>query len=259
MKFNKNFMKVNIIAEIGSNWEGNIDLGKEHIKKAKDSGATHVKFQMWRAEDIYESTDPDWQQIKKSQLSQEVAAELKKYADEIGIKWFCSVFYPEAVEFLESLNVEIHKIASWTAALKHNFSKETIYAVSKTKKKTFISIGNGVDKKFMDNEFENGTFQYTYCIANYPALDKEIDWNKLLKNDFFSDHTLGIIIPITFMILKKSLGCNEIFIEKHVKMNNSTGPDSPFSITFDELKDMTNNINRINDLELHDLSTNNRE
>ena len=48
-------------------------------------------------------------------------------------------------------------------------------------------------------------------------------------------------------------------IEKHVKMNNSTGPDSPFSITFDELKDMTNNINRINDLELHDLSTNNRE
>ena len=256
MKFSKNLMKVNIIAEIGSNWQGDIELGKKHIKKAKESGATHVKFQMWRAEDIYETTDPDWEQIKKSELSEEVAVELKNYADKIGIKWFCSVFYPEAVDFLESLNVEIHKIASWTAALKHDFSKETIHAVSKTKKKTFISIGNGVNKKFMENEFENNTYQYTYCVANYPTLDKEINWNELLKNDFFSDHTLGIIIPITFMILKKSSGCNEIFIEKHVKMDNSIGPDSEFSITFDELQNMTNDINRINDLELNDLSTN---
>ena len=62
-------MKVNIIAEIGSNWQGDVSLAKKHIKNAKESGATHVKFQMWRAEDIYESTDPDWNQIKKSELN----------------------------------------------------------------------------------------------------------------------------------------------------------------------------------------------
>ena len=179
-----NSMKVNIIAEIGSNWQGDVSLAKKHIKNAKESGATHVKFQMWRAEDIYESTDPDWNQIKKSELNNSVALELKNYADEIGIKWFCSVFYPEAVEFLESINIEIYKIASWTAALKHNFAKETIHKVGMSKKQTFISTGNGVDKNFIENEFKQNDYQYTYCVANYPTLDKEIDWKELLKNNF---------------------------------------------------------------------------
>ena len=131
-------MTVNIIAEIGSNWEGDVNLGKLHIKKAKESGASHVKFQMWRAEDIYETSDPDWNEIKKSELDNETAIELKNYADELGIKWFCSVFYPESVKFLESINVEVYKIASWTAAVKHKFALETIRQVGKTKKQTFI-------------------------------------------------------------------------------------------------------------------------
>ena len=252
-----NFMKVNIIAEIGSNWQGDVSLAKKHIKNAKESGATHVKFQMWRAEDIYESTDPDWNQIKKSELNNSVASELKNYADKIGIKWFCSVFYPEAVEFLESINVEIYKIASWTAALKHNFAKETIHKVSKTKKQTFISTGNGVDKNFIESEFKQNDYQYTYCVANYPTLDKEINWEELLKNSFFSDHTLGIAMPIAFMILKKSLGYNEIFIEKHVKLENSVGPDAPFSITFNELQNMTDCVNRFNNIKLDVLSKDN--
>ena len=58
-------MTINIIAEIGSNWEGDIKLAKLHIKKSKESGATHVKFQMWRAEDIFERSDPNWITIKK--------------------------------------------------------------------------------------------------------------------------------------------------------------------------------------------------
>lgn len=59
-------MNVKIIAEIGSNWEGNIELAKAHIKKAKESGADFVKFQMWRAEDLYTSEHPQWDEIKKS-------------------------------------------------------------------------------------------------------------------------------------------------------------------------------------------------
>ncbi|WP_428324963.1 N-acetylneuraminate synthase family protein [Nitrosopumilus sp.] len=243
-------MTVNIIAEIGSNWEGDIELGKQHIKKAKECGATHVKFQMWRAEDIYESTDPDWNEIKKSQLDENTAIELKKYSDNLGIKWFCSVFYPESVEFLESLNVELYKIASWTTALKHNFALETIEKVGETKKKTFISTGNGIDKNIIEKQFDENTFQYTYCIAKYPALDKDIIWNDLLKYDFFSDHTLGITMPLSFAILKNATGNNEIFIEKHVKLDKSIGPDAPFSITFDELQELTQHITRIEKMNL---------
>jgi sialic acid synthase SpsE len=247
-------MPVNIIAEIGSNWEGDIDLGKLHIKKAKESGATHVKFQMWRAEDLYETSDPDWNEIKKSELNKDVAIELKKYADNLDIKWFCSVFYPESVEFLESINVEIYKIASWTAALKHKFALETIQKVGQTKKQTFISTGNGIERNIVEKEFEQKKLKYTYCIAKYPALDQDIDWNEILKYNFFSDHTLGITIPLTYVILKKSLGEKELFIEKHVKLGNSVGPDAPFSITFGELQNMTEQIKRIEKMNLPNLS-----
>lgn len=243
-------MTVNVIAEIGSNWEGDVKLGKLHIKKSKESGATHVKFQMWRAEDIYETADPNWDAIKKSELNEDVAEELKNYADEIGIKWFCSVFNPESVDFLESINVEMYKIASWTTALKHKFALETIQRVGKTKKPTFISTGNGIDKNLIEKQFERKTFQYTYCIAEYPAQDNEIVWKDILKYDFFSDHTLGYTIPLAYVILKKSQGKNDIFIEKHVKLDDSTGPDSPFSISFNELRDLVYHIQRIDQLSI---------
>lgn len=238
-------MTVSIIAEIGSNWEGDVKLGKLHIKKSKESGATHVKFQMWRAEDIFEPSDPNWKAIKKSELKEDTAKELKSYADEIGIKWFCSVFNPESVDFLESIDVEIYKIASWTAALKHRFALETIQKVGKTKKHTFISTGNGINKKLIEKQFAKKTLQYTYCIAKYPALDKDIIWKDILKYDFFSDHTLGHTIPLTYVILKKSLGKNHTYIEKHVKLDGSKGPDATFSISFDELRVLADHVRRI--------------
>lgn len=244
-------MTVNIIAEIGSNWEGNIERGKLHIKKSKESGATHVKFQMWRAEDIYETSDPNWNTIKKSELNEDAAKELKNYADKVGIKWFCSVFNPESVDFLESINVEMYKIASWTSALKHKFALETIQKVGKTKKPTFISTGFGINKKLIEQQFEQKNFQYTYCIAKYPASDEDIVWKDVLKYDFFSDHTLGYTIPLAYVILKRSLGKNDIFIEKHVKLENSSGLDSPFSISFDELRNLVNHAQRIDQLNIH--------
>jgi sialic acid synthase SpsE len=245
---------IKIIAEIGSNWEGDIELGKTHIKKSKESGASFVKFQMWRAKDLYELSDPFWEDMKKSELTESAAKELKAYADKIGIKWFCSAFNPEAVDFLESLNVSAYKIASWTAALKHKFSFETIQKISKTNKPTFISTGFGLDKEKIESEFQKGCIEYTYCVPNYPAQDNEINWKELLKYNFFSDHTLGITIPIAYSLLKKTqMNTQNIIIEKHVKMTDSKGPDAPFSITYDELTDLVNHVNRIDALHLAGL------
>jgi len=238
-------MTVSIIAEIGSNWEGDVELGKMHIKRAKESGASYVKFQMWRAKDLYSEDHQHWDSIKKSELTENIAKELKQYADRIGIKWFCSVFNPEAVDFLESINVSMYKIASWTTALKHKFALETIKKVAETKKQTFISTGYGIRKEVIEKEFENNTFQYVYCISNYPTLDNEINWKEILKFNFFSDHTLGITIPLTYVILQHSRTKNDLFIEKHVKFDNSTGPDASFSITYDELHDLGKHIERI--------------
>ena len=62
-------MKTYVIAEIGSNWEGNITKAKKLIHLSKKAGADAVKFQIWRAEDLYSKKHPESKNIKKSQLN----------------------------------------------------------------------------------------------------------------------------------------------------------------------------------------------
>ena len=243
-------LSVQIIAEIGSNWEGDVEVGKIHIRKAKECGVSYVKFQMWRAKDLYDTSHPQWDFIKKSELCESTAKELKNYADKIGIKWFCSVFYPESVDFLESINVPLYKIASRTATLKDRLSLETIQKVAQTRKPTFISTGEGADKEVIKKQFKEKTYKFTYCVSQYPTPDEAIDWKEILKFNFFSDHTLGIIIPITYVILKKPPFNEDVFIEKHVKLESSKGPDSSYSITFKELEELVKNVNRVSMLKL---------
>ena len=62
-------MKSFIVAEIASNWEGNLSTAKKIIRKSKQAGADAVKFQMWRAVDLYSTKHPLWEFIKKSELT----------------------------------------------------------------------------------------------------------------------------------------------------------------------------------------------
>mgnify|MGYP001014250660 CR=1 FL=1 len=68
-------MKATVVAEIGSNWEGNVTKAKKIIRECKKAGADAVKFQMWRASDLYVG-HPDWKIIKKSELSFEKVKKL---------------------------------------------------------------------------------------------------------------------------------------------------------------------------------------
>ena len=238
-----------IICEIGSNWEGDIELAKKHIKAAKNAGADFIKFQMWRAEDLYDANHPQWESIKKSELTEEIARELKKNADDVGIGWFCSVFNPDAVEFLETLNVSHYKIASRTSAMNDKFALETIQKVANTRKNTFVSTGEGGNKEKISNFFSQNKLRFTYCVSKYPAQDVDINWNEILDYEFFSDHTTGITIPLIYAIRKKMLGGNNIFIEKHTRFKDSKGPDASFAITYDEVNDLIKHLKRIEKLE----------
>ena len=62
-------MRAFIVAEIASNWEGSLTTAKKLIRESKKSGADAVKFQMWRASDLYKTTHPNWKQIKNSSPS----------------------------------------------------------------------------------------------------------------------------------------------------------------------------------------------
>ena len=72
-------MKVLIVAEIGSNWEGSYTRAKKIIQECKKAGANAVKFQMWKAEELYNKSHPNWNEIKKSELSFQMAKKLKNF------------------------------------------------------------------------------------------------------------------------------------------------------------------------------------
>ena len=235
-------MKSYIIAEIASNWEGSISKAKKLILESKKAGADAVKFQMWRANDLYSKRNPQWKIIKKSELTFKKAEKLKKYADEQNMEFFCSVFYPEGVDYLESIGVKKYKIASRTCLLNDKHSLETLERVSKTRKPVIISMGMGGNKKRIMKIFSKSKKTFCYCISEYPAPFEKINWKKAIKYDGFSDHSIGIVAPFLFTLLKKERHAKRLIIEKHVKLRNSRGPDASTSITTDQLKELTSRI-----------------
>ena len=235
-------MKTTVVAEIGSNWEGSVSKAKQIIKECKDAGADAVKFQMWRANDLYSTTHPQWNVIKKSELTFEKAAQIKKISDGLGMEFFCSVFYPEGVEFLESLKVKRYKVASRTCLLKDPYSFETLEAKAKTGKPIIISMGMGGNQEKIKKIFSRNRTTFCYCISDYPLNFNKINWKQALKFNGFSDHTLGITASILFTSFKKQKNSSSIFIEKHVKAKNSEGPDALTSINTSQLKELVTHI-----------------
>ncbi len=235
-------MKTTIIAEIGSNWEGSVIIAKKIITECKKAGADAVKFQMWRAKDLYSEKHPSWKIIKKSELTFEKAKKIKKFSDELGIEFICSVFYPEGVKSLESLNVKRYKVASRTCLFKDPFSLETLNAKALTKKSIIISMGMGGDKKKINKIFSQNKITFCYCISDYPLKFNKINWKSAINYDGFSDHTMGITAPILFTVLKKQNKSKNIIIEKHVKLQNSKGPDASTSIDTKQLCELVSHI-----------------
>ena len=235
-------MKTTIVAEIGSNWEGSLVTAKKIIRECKNAGADAVKFQMWRAKDLYSENHPEWKIIKKSELTFEKAKKIKKISDEFGIEFMCSVFYPEGVKFLESLNVKRYKIASRTCLLKDPFSLETLENKAITKKQVIISMGMGGNKEKIKKIFSKNKILFCYCISDYPLKFEKINWKQAITYDGFSDHTMGISAAILYTILKKQRNSNRILIEKHVKLHNSKGPDASTSIDTKQLSDLVSHI-----------------
>ena len=238
-------MKSFIVAEIASNWEGSFVKATKLIQESKNAGANAVKFQMWRAHDLYNNKHPNWKFIKKSEITFEKAKKLKKIADKIGIEFFCSAFYPEAINILEKLKVKRYKIASRTCLLKDPYSLETLQKKSSTKKPAIISMGMGGSRKKIEKIFTKNKKTFCYCISEYPTKINKINWKMAIKYDGFSDHTLGITAPLIFTMLKKQQKTKNILIEKHVKLANSRGPDASSSINTEELENLVSIIRRI--------------
>jgi len=207
------------VAEIGSNWEGNVKKAFHTIEQCKEARANAVKFQMWRAKDLYNG------KYKKFELTKKKARQIIDYCDLIDIEFFASAFYPEAVLFLERMDVKRYKLASRTMALQDKEALDTILFVEETQKPTTFSNGHNAELISVPDHWKK-----LYCIPEYPAEPEDIKWEEALKCDGFSDHCLGIAEALKYAKLKP-----DSIIEKHVKLVNTNSPDSSFSITVQEL------------------------
>lgn len=256
LQYNKG---VYIIAEMSANHCGEKDLAKKIIKTAKEIGADAVKVQTYTADTITIDCQNDEFQIKDEKnlwngenlysLYQEAytpwewQGELKEYADSIGIDFFSTPFDFSAVDFLESINVPMYKIASFEAIdyplIKYTASKGKPMIIS-VGISSFEEIQGAIDAC---KSVGNNDITILKCTSAYPA--KLEDMNLITIKDMIekfepqgvkiglSDHSMSIIPPI----LAVTMGAK--VIEKHFTLDRAFGgADSGFSLNVEEFAQM---------------------
>ena len=263
MDKNNYFNKKNscyIIAEIGVNHNGDMDLAKQMIDTAYNIGINAVKFQTFTAESLVTKDTPKvkyqkinslnneshFEMIKKLELSHKDHIELKEYCDNLNLDFLSTPYDISSAKFLNELDVKLFKIASADLVdiPLHKY-------IAHTNKPTIISVGMGTLGEIEDvlkiyKKANNPNILLLHCVSNYPCSDKSLNLNVIntLKTTFdipvgFSDHSEGSEAAI----LSIALGAK--VIEKHFTLNKSLpGPDHKASSTPKEFLSLIKSIRR---------------
>jgi len=244
-----------IIAEMSANHNGNFDNAVELIKQCKEAGADAIKLQTYTADTITIDCNNEYFQInqgtlwdgrvlydlyKEAYTPWDWQPKLKKIADDLGITLFSSPFDKTAVDFLEKMDVEAYKVASFEITdipLIEYIASKNKPVIMSTGISTLADIELAINacKKVGNNDVI-----LLKCTSAYPAPYEEINLNtmKNMSETFnvvtgLSDHSLGIEIPVAAVALGAKV------IEKHVTLKRSNGGvDSEFSLEPHELKAM---------------------
>jgi sialic acid synthase SpsE len=220
-----------IIAEIGSNHNGDMRLCKEMIDSAKQCGADAIKLQSWTKGSLvskaeyarntdYTKVDHHFgtleEMIEKYQLTPEMHKEIADYCDDVDITFLSSVFSADEVELIVELGLPAFKIASMDLN-----NLPLLASVGKAGLPVFLSTGMGTLGEIeaaLSTLQENGSgpVSIMHCIALYPPLDSDMNLNNMatLEKAFdvpigFSDHTLGTAVPLAAIALGACV------VEKH--------------------------------------------
>lgn len=262
MSFSFNFDKTFIIAELSCNHVQDLSIAKETIYAMKESGADAVKLQTYTAETMTIDSKKDYFMIKQDSLWDgknfydlykeaytpwEWHYELKELAEKLGLVFFSAPFDKTSVDFLESLNVPIYKIASFEITDIPLIE----YAASKGKP-MIISTGIATLSDIEDavnacRKVGNNDIILLKCTSAYPAPFEDMNLKTIpnLAQTFncvvgLSDHSLGISIPISAI----SLGAK--VIEKHFILSKDLpSHDKEFSLDPQEFKNMVNEIRNV--------------
>ena len=253
-----------IIAEAGVNHNGSLQKAKELVKVAAEAGANYVKFQTFKADKLVTKTaskaryqqknlnDKDNSQytmLKKLELSDNDHKELINCCKKNGINFLSTGFDFDSLKYLHNLGITLAKIPSGEITnlpYLRLVSKLFTTIILSTGMSTMQEIKNAVDV-LIGNGIKKDNITVLHCNTEYPTPMKDVNLKAMLNihkelgvKVGYSDHTLGIEVPIAAVALGATV------IEKHFTLNrNLPGPDHKASLEPNELKAMVQAIRNV--------------
>ncbi|MCL5030121.1 MAG: N-acetylneuraminate synthase [Bacteroidetes bacterium] len=256
-------IKTFIIAEAGVNHNGSIELAFKLIDTAKEAGADAVKFQSFKAASLVskkaekaeyqkrttDSNESQYEMIKRLELSYDDHIKLIEYCKSKNIIFLSSPFDLDSIDLLNNLGLDTFKIPSGEI-----INLPYLKKIGTLNKNAILSTGMadlGEIEDALDILIESGTkkenITVLHCNTEYPTPFEDVNLKAMLtiKNAFdvkvgYSDHTLGIEVPIAAVALGAGV------IEKHFTLDKKMeGPDHKASLEPNELKLMVEAIRNI--------------
>lgn len=256
--------KVLIIAEAGVNHNGSLDVAKQLVDAATNSGADAVKFQTFTADNLVSKQAPkaryqtqttsksesQYEMIKRLELDPDAHKELMAHCQTQGLDFLSTPFDHKSIDLLESLGLETFKIGSGEIT-----NLPYLRKIAALNKKVILSTGMADLGEIEDALWvleQAGTSRSNitllHCNTEYPTPMQDVNlWAmQTIAAAFpgiqvgYSDHTLGIEIPIAAVAMGAKI------IEKHFTLNKSMqGPDHKASLEPNEFTDMVRAIRNI--------------
>ena len=246
-----------IIAEIGINHNGDLEIAKDLIKVAKDAGCDAVKFQKRTIDKVYtqdfldshrESPWGTTQRDQKNGLEFEYNdfLEIDEFCKKLDIIWFASAWDMESQIFLKQFNLKYNKIASAMIV-----DKDLLEQVAQEGKHTFISTGMSTYKDIdiavqIFNKY-NCSFELMHCVSTYPMKDEDANLKVIntLKEKYkcavgYSGHESGLAISV-------AASCFEISsLERHITLDRAMyGSDQSASIEPSGLRQLVGSVRKV--------------
>ncbi|NFH90638.1 polysaccharide biosynthesis protein [Clostridium botulinum] len=236
-----------IIAEAGSNHNGDINQAKKLVDIAVEAGVDAVKFQTFTGDKLFSKAHPANEFVKRFEFKLEWHKEIKEYCDSKGIMFMTTPFQKDAVDLLEELGTEAYKVASGDM----DYYSLLDY-ISNTGKPVILATGMAYmdEVKEAVDRIKQGKTQeiaVLHCISNYPPKDEDINLNilKTMKEELdmpigFSDHSMGITVPVAAVAMGAKI------IEKHFTISRKLeGMDHFYALEPHELKQMVEEIRKV--------------
>jgi sialic acid synthase SpsE len=215
-----------LIAEIGVNWNGDFELVKEMMQESANVGFNLVKFQSFEAKLV--ANHPQASRVFRSSITPENVKKINSISTDIGIEWFCTPMYENAILFLDPY-VYRYKIREYDSRiLLTNNSTNVFLKLLETKKEIMISSESSPQNcKWYNHE----QIKWLYCVPKYPCNLDEIDFPLLKSFNGFSNHCRNMSAPLEAIRLGSEI------LEIHITSDkNGDFIDNNVSFDYSEMK-----------------------